>query len=180
MAWMWIAPTAQAAPLWEDVQQHLQGQWTAPVDGGQRTIDVVYEPLSGGTIIAERFGTGPRQSLTVYHPDGDSVLATHYCPQGNQPRLRARRRKGDKLTFDFADVTNRKKDQSMLRSLTYSFSEGPHVLVRTEIYVGPDGKDEVTTLRFVKQGAVPAHKKTAPRKAAPAHKKTAPRKAAPN
>lgn len=29
-----------------------------------------------------------RESMTLYALDGERLLATHYCPQGNQPRLK--------------------------------------------------------------------------------------------
>ena len=42
----------------------------------------------------------------MYHLDGDRLLATHYCPQGNQPRLKLMD-DGDpkRLSFAFVDGT---------------------------------------------------------------------------
>ena len=159
-----------AAPSLTALAEDLEGRWEATAPSG-KTIVVTYTLVSGGTTLMERFGEGPRASLTTYHSDGDDLLLTHYCPQGNQPRLRARTMKGDALAFVFEDVTNRKPEQSMLRELTYRFEREPtpprkggatglrplSTLVRTEIYVGPNGKDDVTTLRFVRRQASTKH-----------------------
>lgn len=48
-----------------------------------------------------------RQSMTVYHMDGAALIATHYCPQGNQPRLQYREESSnERLHFTFRDATN--------------------------------------------------------------------------
>jgi len=48
-----------------------------------------------------------RTSMTVYHMDGATLVATHYCPQGNQPRLRYHPElSGQRLEFRFRDATN--------------------------------------------------------------------------
>ena len=30
----------------------------------------------------------PGSMISMYHPDGDKILMTHYCAVGNQPRMR--------------------------------------------------------------------------------------------
>jgi len=91
---------------------------------------------------------GPHETETVFHPDHADVVLTHYCAQGNQPRLRAAEVGDAAVTFRFADVTNRGPDQSMLVERTLRL--GQDAFVDVEVYRGPDGKDETTEYRFVR------------------------------
>lgn len=66
----------------------LQGRWEGEFANG-RKHSVDYRLSAGGTVLVETWTLGPtRESITMYHLDGDRLLATHYCPQGNQPRLK--------------------------------------------------------------------------------------------
>ena len=88
--------------------QALAGHWQGRFDDG-RTHEVSFRPTAGGTVLVETWQMGNgRESMTVYHRDGDRLIATHYCPQGNQPRLvlaDARPGDGGRLQFDFLDGT---------------------------------------------------------------------------
>ena len=65
----------------------LQGHWEGQFEDGRRHT-VEYRLSAGGTVLVETWQLAPgRESMTLYHLDGDRLLATHYCPQGNQPRL---------------------------------------------------------------------------------------------
>jgi hypothetical protein len=75
--------------IWEKMKKVLPGSWSAPTERG--TIKVSYKLISGGSALLEDFVTSNgKETVTVYHPDGLSLLLTHYCAQGNQARLRAR------------------------------------------------------------------------------------------
>jgi hypothetical protein len=110
---------------------------------------VSYRLISGGSALVEEWGLGtPHETETVFYPDHSDLLLTHYCAQGNQPRLRAVESSGDAVVFRFVDVTNRSGDQSMLveRALRFagdSFDD-------TEIYKAPDGTSDTTTYRFTR------------------------------
>jgi len=39
--------------------------------------------------------------VTVYHADGPDIVLTHYCVEGNQPRMRARAAGGSRFDFEF-------------------------------------------------------------------------------
>lgn len=84
----------------------LAGRWEGTFANGRKhTVD--YRLSAGGTVLVETWTLAPgRESITMYHLDGDRLLATHYCPQGNQPRLR-RVDDGDprRLSFSFVDGT---------------------------------------------------------------------------
>ena len=88
----------------------LQGQWEGEFANGRRhTVD--YRLSAGGTVLVETWTLAPgRESITMYHLDGDRLLATHYCPQGNQPRLQ-RVDDGDpeRISFAFVDGTGLQK-----------------------------------------------------------------------
>ena len=64
----------------------FEGKWA--IRSGQKTlpIEMTYEIGSKGSIVTEQFG----KELSVFYRDGQSLLMTHFCNAGNQPRLRLR------------------------------------------------------------------------------------------
>jgi hypothetical protein len=121
--------------------ERLGGVWTTP-----QGVTATYTLVSRGSTLVERWTTGGGETLTVYHPDGDGVLATHYCAQGNQPTLRLTTSDGQTYHFERERVTNLGPGQGVLSTLVLGF-EG-ETLVRTETYVDDAGAREVTTHRF--------------------------------
>jgi hypothetical protein len=85
----------------------LVGNWQGRTAAG-RTFLVSYSLIANDTVLVESWTMSPtRTSMTVYHMDGDALIATHYCPQGNQPRLQYRPElSGQRLHFSFRDATN--------------------------------------------------------------------------
>jgi hypothetical protein len=73
---------------------------------------------------------GKPHSLTVYHRDGQRLIATHYCPQGNQPRLALG---PGSLRFSFLDATGLGTGESHLTELNFDLSN-PARPVRSEVY----------------------------------------------
>ncbi len=66
----------------------LVGDWEGTFDNGRRHT-VNYRLSAGGTVLVETWALAPgRESITMYHRDGDELVAVHYCPQGTQPRLK--------------------------------------------------------------------------------------------
>jgi len=124
-------PRPTAVPgAWPQLQR-LAGTWTGTSEGGAR-VDITFKPIAKGTALAETFGPPGRETMTLYHPDGSGVVATHYCAQGNQPRLRATRIDGEQLVLDVADVTDLGRDESHLVQLELVF--GNDAFDRVEVY----------------------------------------------
>ena len=73
----------------------LEGQWEATTPEGKTRI--IYQVISNGTALLETIVS--ENMVSVYHPDGNGILMTHYCAAGNQPRLRARRFQATVLPF---------------------------------------------------------------------------------
>lgn len=64
----------------------LVGHWRATESGDETLVEI--KLMAGGSTLVETWTMSPtRQSMTVYTMDGTRLLATHYCPQGNAPRL---------------------------------------------------------------------------------------------
>ena len=83
----------------------LVGTWKGRFSDG-REHSVNYRLTAGGTVLVETWTLSKvRESMTLYHLDGDTVMATHYCPQGNQPRLVLASNE-DKMNFAFRDGSN--------------------------------------------------------------------------
>jgi hypothetical protein len=86
----------------------LVGAW----DGHISTPDgppgsVRYELTGGGHTVVERLFPGSEhEMMTVYHLDGDRLLATHFCAMGNQPVMKLEKATTDELSFGFAGGTN--------------------------------------------------------------------------
>lgn len=113
-----------------DRMKTLAGEWEGNLGGGA-TGRATYKLVSNGTALLETI-YGEEHSdgmITVYHADGESLLATHYCAVGNQPRLRAILTAGktDALTFRLVDVSNVKPSQeSQMNGLVVRFEDADH------------------------------------------------------
>lgn len=84
----------------------LEGTWR-PADKPNSKLRVTFEATAGGSVLVETWRAAAPHSMTVYHLDGGTLLATHYCPQGNVPRLALVRTEADgTLRFEFRDGAN--------------------------------------------------------------------------
>jgi hypothetical protein len=142
------------ADAWTTLRSRLVGSWEATTDGGA-VIRMSHRLVSGDTALVEQFVTpSGRETMTVLHRADEGLLLTHYCGQGNQPRLRLSDASADRLTFQFQDATNVEPDQSVLTTRTFAFHADGFDL--TEIYTDAEGVLDTTILRFVPSVAAPA------------------------
>ena len=102
----------------------LEGQWDATTPEGKTRI--TYQVISNGTALLETIVN--ENMVSVYHPDGNATLMTHYCAAGNQPRMRAQASSGDAITFLYVDAANLKSsaDGHMIRVMI-KFKDVDHV-----------------------------------------------------
>ena len=106
---------------------------------------------AGGTTLVESWErAGAPHSLTLYHRDGGALVATHYCPQGNQPRL-VFSAAGPNLHFTFRDATDLDAGESHLHNLSFNLMD-PARPVRSEIYLRGAGAEEMK-LALVRAGS---------------------------
>jgi hypothetical protein len=88
----------------------LAGEWVAAEDGEMsKKGDLVarYAVTAGGSAVVETvFPGSPHEMVTVYYADGPDLVLTHYCMEGNQPRMRARAPSGSRFAFEFDGGAN--------------------------------------------------------------------------
>lgn len=88
-----------------DTFKDFQGKWAIQSTGKTLPIEMTYEVGSNGSIVTEQFG----KELSVIYRDGLSLLMTHFCNGGNQPRLRLKEDSRPGLfEFEMFDITNLK------------------------------------------------------------------------
>lgn len=102
-------------------------------------LKIVFESTARGSAMVERWETqSGLHSMTLYHMDGDVLMATHYCPQGNQPRLESRGTSQGEIRFEFRDVTDLSAGESHTHALWFT-QEADGTLKRSEVYRGEGG-----------------------------------------
>ncbi|MBB6521774.1 hypothetical protein [Pseudoteredinibacter isoporae] len=120
----------------------LAGTWA--VEGKEESnFRIDFELISNETVLVETWRRGSKKhSMTMYHLDGDTLLATHYCPQGNQPRLQlSKTSTAQLLSFDFLDATNLPSmDNSHQHSLGFELDKTFNKLLRKESYLSKSGE----------------------------------------
>jgi len=126
-----VTHSVQAAeppdPAWEKLAS-LVGDWQGTYSG--QPASVSYRLVSNGTALMETLEDDhSSQMVTVYHPDGTSLLMTHYCSIGNQSRMRARRLESGRLDFAYVDSSNvRSPDEHRMTHLALSFPDADHLV----------------------------------------------------
>ena len=109
----------------------LEGTWTGKGGEGTETMDakVVYRVTSGGNAVEETLFPGtPHEMVTMYHPDGNDVVLTHYCAMGNQPTMKLQPSSDPKtLSFDFVGGANVKPSEPHMHSAKITLVDPDHL-----------------------------------------------------
>lgn len=89
------------------VLKSLVGSWEGTTAEG-RQLKVAYTLHARDSVLMEAWTLGATtDALTLYHMDMGTLMATHYCPQCNQPRLLLSEvTLPDTFAFAFASATN--------------------------------------------------------------------------
>lgn len=93
--------------------QTLIGDWRGINQDGE-PVRIRYYLTANDTALVEdwTFHNG-MTAPTVFHLDGSELIAAHYCPLGNQPRLKLNRSDtSGRLKFEFWDITNLTSDEA--------------------------------------------------------------------
>jgi hypothetical protein len=116
----------------EELKQ-LVGTWQ-PAEKPD-ALRVTFALTAGGTVLTESWASPRHTSMTVYHLDGDALLATHYCPRGNQPRLALTGRAADgTLRFVFRDGTGLDEAGEYYEHVLTLRRDDAGRLIRGEVY----------------------------------------------
>jgi len=134
-----------------DEMKSLVGIWKK--EGGKSpNFSVSFELIANNSVLVETWlRKGKKHSFTLYHLDNENLMATHYCPQGNQPRLLlAKNSTINDLRFNFFDATNLANlANSHQHSLGFEFSKDINVILRNESYISA-GDEDFSKLRLVR------------------------------
>ncbi|HEY5996030.1 MAG TPA: hypothetical protein VIU29_03375 [Candidatus Deferrimicrobiaceae bacterium] len=114
-----------------DKLRPLVGKWRGTSNEG-KAVKVSYALVSDGSALEEKIDEGSdHEMVTVYHPDGDSLMMTHYCAAHNQPRMRAKTVSPESrtLSFDFVDATNLPSPDAMhMHKLVVTLQDKDHLV----------------------------------------------------
>jgi len=120
----------------------LVGEWQGK-DAEGKPMTMSYHWTGGGTSLVETMAMGEKPAMTtMYHADKDSLMLTHYCKLGNQPRMRADMPEGDTkaLTFNFIDATNlAKPTDAHMHKVSFTFQDQDHFA--QEWVLSKDGRE---------------------------------------
>ncbi len=86
----------------------LVGDWKGTTAEGS-PVRVSYSLISDRSALMETLQPASEPAMiSIYHPDGQRLMMTHYCSSHNQPRMRADAAPPDgrSLTFQVVDVAN--------------------------------------------------------------------------
>ena len=144
------APGAGTTPAGWNRMKSLVGAWKGTAEG--KPVSVTYALVSNGTALMETLdGDHDATMITMYAPDGASLLATHYCAAGNQPRMRANGSPdGRSLAFEFVDVANASGPPGeVMRRLVVTFVDADHFR-QTWTSRAADGKEHSSVFDYTR------------------------------
>lgn len=112
-----------------DELKALVGEWEGKNDGGP--VKITYTLVSGGTALMERMQpSNEAEMITMYSADGDKIVVTHYCSQGNQPTMKSEMLKGlgNKYSFSLVSVSGLKTpDEGHMVGLVLTLVDKDHL-----------------------------------------------------
>jgi hypothetical protein len=116
-------------PEWQRLKT-LVGNWegTVDMDGKPMTATVEVRMTGDGSAIMHVMDKGgPHEMVTMIHPDGKRLLATHYCAAHNQPRMAlVPSAASNQVAFSFVDGTNIGPGEEHMRSVVFTLVDADH------------------------------------------------------
>jgi hypothetical protein len=139
---------AKTLPEFEKMKS-LVGEWKGTsVD--KKPVTVTYTLVSDNSALMEKLAVGGESEMvTMYYPDGDHLMMTHYCSAHNQPRMRSQSVSSEikKITFDLVDVTNLSSpDAGHMKKLVVTFANKDHMT--QEWTWTQKGKEKIEVFNF--------------------------------
>ena len=147
-----LAPLAaqgpQPAASAFDRLKAMEGEWidVTGAFGKKGAVVATYRVTGAGNTVIESFPVGtPHEMTTVYHRDGTSVVLTHYCSGGTQPRMRARTINANVLEFAYDGGTNIDVAKtSHMHNMRMEFVSGDEI--KAEWHNWSNGKEDAAHL----------------------------------
>jgi hypothetical protein len=119
----------------------LVGQWEGVIeDGGKQTPAALEVRMTGdGSAIMHVMGKDTQyEMVTMIHPDGKRLLATHYCAAHNQPRMAMVPAKApNQIAFQFGDGTNIGPGEGYMKGVVFTFTDADHHVEEWTHSAGP-------------------------------------------
>jgi hypothetical protein len=117
------------SPEWQRLKS-LVGNWEGTMEEGGKTMPATVEVrMTGdGSAIMHVMGKdSPYEMVTMIHPDGKRLLATHYCAAHNQPRMAlVPSVASNQVAFNFVDGTNIGPGEGHMSSVVFTFTDADH------------------------------------------------------
>lgn len=137
-------PSAAAAAF--DRLKALEGTWHL-AGRPEHGLRIRFYPTARGSVLVEEWTVNDQpHSLTLYHRDGDALVATHYCPQGNQPRMALANDENGAIRFTFRDVTDYDPESEQHQhDLWFQIDDADHI-TRSEMYRDGEGGEHPSEL----------------------------------
>ncbi len=115
-------------PEWQAIKS-LAGNWVGVIEDGKKTPATVEIRVTGdGSAVMHVMGKDTAQEMvTMFHPDGDRLLATHYCAAHNQPRMAlVKGQAPNQIRFEFVDGTNIKPGDLHIHGVVLTIIDADH------------------------------------------------------
>ncbi len=108
----------------------LVGEWGSVmnVDGKEIPTKVEIRMTGDGSAIMHWMDKdSPHEMITMIHPDGKRLLATHYCAAHNQPRMvMVPSTAPNQVSFQFVDGTNIAPGDGYMKGVVFTFIDADH------------------------------------------------------
>jgi hypothetical protein len=141
-----LKPMDKIVPYFEKMKS-LVGEWEGKSMDG-KSAKLSYTLVSDDSALMERLViNGEPEMVTMYHPDGDRLMMTHYCSAHNQPRMRSPvgSMEDKTIVLDLVDVTNLSSpDAGHMKELVVTFVDKNHFTQEwTWTEMGKEGKEVI-------------------------------------
>jgi hypothetical protein len=98
--------TVQTSPEWEKIKA-LAGDWERTAGNIKATTTYKVTAANSAVMMMLPGDKPGEEMVTMFHPDGKNLMATHYCSAKNQPRMKLVPSKNpNEIRFKFVDGTN--------------------------------------------------------------------------